>query len=106
MVSALSASAVNGTLILMDVVLITLGVLGLGAILISTYVFTVAARNYVSDDHRRPRARFSDEKQPLERVPRNPIDRRSGRPVTFPLTVNSILITNDRRTSADRRQMT
>lgn len=89
----------------MDVVLIILGVLGLGAIVISTYVFTVAARNYVSEDHRRPRGRFYDADRPREPVARSPIDRRSGRPVTFPLTVNSILITNDRRSTPDRRRL-
>ena len=87
----------------MDVILITLGVMGLGAIVISTYVFTVAARNYVSDDDRR--SRFTDPKQSRERIARDPMDRRSGRPVTFPLTVNSILITNDRRSLHDRRQL-
>ena len=34
----------------MDVVLIVLGILGFGAIVIAAYVFTVAARNYVSED--------------------------------------------------------
>ena len=33
----------------MKTVLLILGFLGIGAILISAYVFTVAARNYVSD---------------------------------------------------------
>ncbi|MCB1705872.1 MAG: hypothetical protein KDI17_13470 [Halioglobus sp.] len=86
----------------MDVVLITLGLLGLGAVVISTYVFTVAARTYVSEDHehlRRPPMNGT----PRERVARSPVDRRSGRPVTFPLTVNSILIANDRRSLPDRR---
>ncbi len=94
-------------MILMDVILITLGILGLGAIAISAFVFIVAARNYVSDDDRRPRSRFSDPKQASrERVDRNFVDRRTGRFVTFPLTVNSILITNDRRSLYDRRQLT
>jgi hypothetical protein len=86
----------------MDVVLIVLGVLGLGAVVVSTYVFTVAARTYVSDEHRRPRGN-GNESQPRQQVARNPNDRRSGRPVTFPLTVNSILIANDRRSRPDRR---
>jgi hypothetical protein len=85
----------------MDVILIILGVLGLGAIVISTYVFTVAARSYVSEDSRR--YGWADEITPHTCVPRNPIDRRSDRPVTFPLTVNGILITHDRRSGADRR---
>jgi len=86
----------------MDVVLIILGVLGLGAIVISTYVFTVAARRYVSEDRRHYGGR-TGEATPHTLVPRNLIDRRGARPVTFPLTVNGILITNDRRSQVDRR---
>ncbi|MEZ5571809.1 MAG: hypothetical protein R3E64_07265 [Halioglobus sp.] len=86
----------------MDVLLVILGVLGFGAIAISTYVFTVAARTYVSEDHRLQRNHSAD-KPPSHIVPRNPIDRRSGRPVAFPLTVNGILIANDRRSLPDRR---
>lgn len=87
----------------MDAVLIILGILGFGAIVISAYVFTVAARNYVSDDHRR----YSPAglRAAPEFVARNPVDRRSGRPVTFPLTVNGILITQERRVTPDRRAM-
>ena len=86
----------------MDVILIILGVMGVGAVAISTYVFTVAARNYVSEDHKRYGKRAGD---PVQRrlVARNQKDRRSGRPVTFPLAVNGILIANDRRTLPDRR---
>ncbi|MEZ5502020.1 MAG: hypothetical protein R3E50_04950 [Halioglobus sp.] len=86
----------------MDVVLIILGVLGFGAIVISTYVFTVAARNYVSEDRRHPRG-YSGAPAQRHLVTRSPVDRRSGRVVTFPLTVNGILIANDRRSRADRR---
>jgi hypothetical protein len=88
----------------MDVLLVILGVLGFGAVVISTYVFTVAARTYVSDDHRRYR-NTSPQMSPPRMVVRNPVDRRSGRPVTFPLTVNGILIANDRRVLPDRRVM-
>jgi hypothetical protein len=87
----------------MDVVLIILGVLGFGAIVIAAYVFTVAARNYVSaeDNHRR-RARNAAPERPL--VPRSPTDRRGGKPVQFPLMVNGILIPEDRRHLTDRRK--
>ncbi len=88
----------------MDTVLIVLGVLGLGAIVISAYVFTVAARNYVSaedDVNRRPTKLNSSGKPWVMRASR---DRRSGRPVTFPLTVNGIVIPEDRRVMPDRRQ--
>lgn len=91
-----------GATIVMDVVLIILGVLGFGAIVVSTYVFTVAARTYVSDEHRRPRG-HGNETPSRQMLARNTNDRRSGRPVTFPLTVNSILIANDRRSRPDRR---
>jgi hypothetical protein len=87
----------------MDVVLIILGVLGFGAIVISTYVFTVAARTYVSDEYRQPRKHALDE-QSRRLVVRDPVDRRTGRVVTFPLTVNGLLIANDRRTTGERRQ--
>jgi hypothetical protein len=86
----------------MDVVLTILGIMGLGAIAISTYVFVAAARNYVSDDHRR----FRMESASAQPIARNPTDRRSGRSVTFPLAVNSILIARDRRILLDRRLMT
>jgi hypothetical protein len=83
----------------MDVVLITLGVLGVGAIIVSTYVFMVAARNYVSEEPTAPRGSAEN---PL--IERSPSDRRSGQPVTFPLMVNGILIEKDRRTRPDRRR--
>jgi hypothetical protein len=86
----------------MDVILIILGVLGLGAIVISTYVFTVAARSYVSEDTRLYGGRVGEVTSHVF-VPRNAMDRRSDRPVTFPLTVNGILVTHDRRSGADRR---
>lgn len=86
----------------MEVVLITLGVLGLGAIVVSAYVFMVAARNYVSYEatpyRGAPTAGMRE-----GWVARSPGDRRSGRPVTFPLMVNGILIDRDRRILPDRR---
>jgi hypothetical protein len=86
----------------MDALLITLGILGFGAILISAYVFTVAARTYVSEEDRKyGRQRGA---APYHMVTRSPVDRRSGQPVTFPLTVNGLLITHDRRVLPDRRQ--
>ena len=87
----------------MEVVLIILGVLGLGAIVISTYVFTVAARSYVSEDTWRHGSGHGEAARP-KLVARNPVNRRSARPVTFPLTVNGILITHDRRLLPDRRK--
>ena len=86
----------------MDVLLIIMGTMGFMAILVSTYVFIMAARNYVSDDQ----TPFLNKSQAINRrlrVERNPADRRNGRQVTFPLTVNGILIPNDRRFMSDRR---
>ena len=86
----------------MDVVLIILGVLGFGAIVIAAYVFTVAARNYVSAEdknHRQNGISLSNKRL----IARRPDDRRSGKPVEFPLTVNGILIPQERRHSPDRR---
>ena len=88
----------------MDTVLIVLGVLGLGAIIISAYVFTVAARTYVSaeeDAHRRP-AKLNDSGKPW--VKRSGEDRRSGVPVKFPLTIDGVVIPEDRRHLPDRRK--
>jgi len=87
----------------MDVILTTLGIMGLGAIAISTYVFLVAARNYVSEDNRPYQGNSSEPAPPHQLVVRKSTDRRSGRSVTFPLAVNGILITLDRRILSDRR---
>jgi hypothetical protein len=89
----------------MDVILIILGVMGFGAIIISTYVFMVAARNYVSDDQRPFRGNPRESGQHAM-VERSPTDRRKGNPVTFPLAVNGILIAQDRRVLPDRRATT
>ena len=86
----------------MDVILIILGVLGMGAIMISAYVFTVAARNYVSNDIYAPQV---SQAPPNKRhfVSRNPQDRRRHIPAQFPMTVNSVIITRDRRETGERR---
>jgi hypothetical protein len=87
----------------MDVVLIVLGVLGFGAIVISAYVFTVAARNYVSADERHNRSN-NHTLTARQMVPRSPVDRRSGEPVEFPLAVNGVLVVEDRRVAPERRK--
>jgi hypothetical protein len=73
----------------MDLILIVLGLLGLAAILVASYVFVVAARAYVSDDPR--------DRDGTAWIERNKGDRRSGNPVQFPMTVNGLLIEADRR---------
>ncbi len=84
----------------MDVLLLILGILGVGAMLISAYVFMVAARNYVSEDDEQQRDRDGN----FRRVTRSGSDRRSGASVSFPLMVNGILVEHDRRVSPDRRR--
>jgi len=86
----------------MDVVLIILGILGFGAIVIAAYVFTVAARNYVSNDTHTPH-RQSTPRRREGFVVRDPRDRRRAGPVEFPLTVNGVVISRDRRVHSDRR---
>ncbi|MFK7975663.1 MAG: hypothetical protein AB8C02_05975, partial [Halioglobus sp.] len=66
------------------------------------YVFTVAARTYVSEDDKKYGRGNGNPSYPLAN--RSPTDRRSGQAVSFPLTVNGLLITHDRRVLADRRQ--
>ena len=88
----------------MDIVLKILSVLGLGAIIISAYVFTVSARNYVSADHKHQRAKPST-RTASQMVPRSTTDRRSGNPVSFPLKANGMLILEDRRTQPVRRKV-
>jgi hypothetical protein len=83
----------------MDAVLVTLGVLGLGAIVISAYVFTVAARNYVSEDYAHKRNRTA----PIVEK-RSGTDRRQADPVAFPLKLDGRLILEDRRVNPDRRE--
>ncbi len=86
----------------MDVVLIIIGVLGFGAIVISAYVFTVAARNYVSNDekHRPQQTPYQPDRPQIER---SGVDRRSGQMVQFPLAVDGMLILEDRRRIPERR---
>ena len=87
----------------MNVFLITLGVLGFGAILISVYVFTVAARNYVSDDHPNQNTRSHPGNDDL--IECNTQGRRSNQSAQFPLTVQGVLVTQERRQLTDRRRV-
>jgi hypothetical protein len=85
----------------MDTVLIVIGVLGFGAVVIATYVFTVTGRAYVSED--------IDNKgnfQGTRYIARTPFERRSVEQAEFPLTVNGILVEVDRRFVMDRRIVT
>lgn len=83
----------------MDAILTLVGVLGLGALIISVYIFAVAARRFVTDDNAEDLVRRDDW------VERSQEDRRqNARPVIFPITINGELITEDRRQSGDRRR--
>jgi len=88
----------------MNTVLIILGILGIGAILIAAYVFTVAARNYVSDANS-PLEVVEEEGQKRLYVVRTNHDRRQFTGNThFPLKLPSgEVVRLDRRNSTDRR---
>ena len=86
----------------MDTVLLILGVLGFGAVVISAYVFTVAARNYVSDDTSDEES-ISPTSLSNKYILRAQTDRRQLQVESFPITVNGITIDDDRRKQPDRR---
>ena len=83
----------------MDSALIGIALLGLGALLISVYIFTVSARHFVSEDE----ACARHDGRPL--VPRQESDRRqSAAEITFPAIINGVLVREDRRQLPDRRR--
>jgi hypothetical protein len=87
----------------MSTVLLILGILSLGAVLIAAYVFTVAARNYVSES-----ADIDDTLDDFPKtrifVERSGFDRRENHNVIeFPLTLsNGEVVYCDRR-AGERR---
>ena len=88
----------------MDTVLLVLGILGFGAVVIAAYVFTVAARNYVSEHDSTPEA--GDANPGINAfIERSLRDRRQAVVVRpeFPITVNGALIPEDRRQMPERR---
>lgn len=87
----------------MNTFLLILGVLGMGAVIIAAYVFTVAARNYVSDSHETPHAKTEDDDHLY--IVRSPYDRRQDDTVIdFPMKLSSgDVIPFDRRMTTDRR---
>ena len=87
----------------MDTVLLIFGVLGLGAMVIAAYVFTVSARNYVSEDRSRGSRNAEADSPSSNHIMRSEFDRRQQKPQSFPITVNGVLIEDDRRTFPDRR---
>ena len=87
----------------MDTVLIIIGVIGFGIVLVAVYVFTVAARNYVSEQPPdQPAAPADDASAP--RVDRAERMRREQTEVqSFPITIDGEVIDSDRRDLPDRR---
>jgi len=87
----------------MEALLTLVGILGLGALLISVYVFSVAARKFVSDDEKN-KLQFSNSSASNDGwIPRTREDRRQNRKsVQFPIRVNGELVQHDRR-KGDRR---
>ena len=89
----------------MNTVLIILGVLGVGAILVAAYVFTVAARNYVSDSSESSNRNSNQEDGQRLYIVRSSSDRRecTGN-VEFPITLpTGQVVQFDRRAENERR---
>lgn len=88
----------------MNTVLLIIGILGIGAILIAAYVFTVAARNYVSDGQSSGAAGLAEDDNRLYIVRSSQDRRQHTGNLTFPLTLQSgEVIEHDRRSVEDRR---
>lgn len=86
----------------MDELSVFLGVLAFCAALLAAYVFTVAARKFVSDEDNRTDPDRSSSDGHYQRQG----DRRSGdRIVKFPLLVNGIVIPRDRRGAEPQRDI-
>jgi hypothetical protein len=86
----------------MDSLLIFLGIFGLGAIIVSVHVITVAGREYESDRS----SVINDAPLTDGQGCRREGDRRNGEVVIFPLAVKGTLIREDRRILPDRRLAT
>lgn len=82
----------------MDTVLIVIGILGFGAVVIATYVFTMSARNYVLENNG-----STVKTNPTRYIARSPRERRTIKQEVFPFTVNGVLVAKDRRFVTDRR---
>lgn len=84
----------------MNVLLAVIAVLGLTALILSVYIFSVAARSFVSE-----KTDVRDAHYVRGLVPRCIHDRRTSPPaVLFPIIINGIVIPVDRRTNPDRRR--
>ena len=85
----------------MDTVLIILSILGFVAILLAAYVATLTSRTYASSGKSPERNLGAREYRE-----RSPTDRRTGVVVEFPLLIDDMVISVDRRQAGpDRRQV-
>ncbi|MFK7829069.1 MAG: hypothetical protein AB8B57_04745 [Congregibacter sp.] len=92
----------------MDLALGVFGILGLGAALIAAYVFAAAAKRYITgEDLREEMQAMQSDLSPYRHwVDRSDNDRRMPREeAVFPITVNGVLIREDRRRAIDRRNV-
>jgi hypothetical protein len=78
---------------LMDTMLIILGTVGVTAILLSAYIFTVAARTYVSEQ----------EAEPVEGLRVGAMERRNGYAANFARTNRGRGVEAERRRCRERR---
>jgi len=86
----------------MDTILLIIGVLGFGALIIAAYVFMVASRSRVTE------TRLTKPLSPLTSaatvfIPRSPHDRRQLLQLGFPITLDGLLIPEERRILGERR---
>jgi hypothetical protein len=91
----------------MDTVLTVIGILGLGALVIAAWVFVSAAKRYVTGEYLREEmeAMQSDLSPYKHWVDRSKQDRRKdSNSVHFPITIDGMLIKEDRRQHSDRRR--
>ena len=85
----------------MESLLFFLGVIGFGVLIIAIHVMTLDA-NAVNQ---RASSGIGGTLGRASWGERSGIDRRSGQPVEFPLTLNGVVIFEDRRQRQDRRQV-
>ena len=83
----------------MDFVLLILAILGFSCLVVAAYVISSAGRRA----HRAPRSQSGSLNGPGVHKERRETNRRSGEPVQFPLTLDGIVIPEDRRKTPDRR---
>ncbi|TGD71864.1 hypothetical protein E4634_17280 [Mangrovimicrobium sediminis] len=85
--------------------LIILAVMGFASVVLALYILADANRTYIGDGDKGDRASLGLNGGAGHRYrERSSRDRRSGRPVSFPLSLDGMLIPEDRRKLPDRRK--